>query len=424
MPDLDEVIERLRGMAARPADGREWYRFEAKADTRRAELRIYDEIGWFGTSARTFAQDLAALDVDNIDLYLNSVGGDAWDGVAIFNSLRRHKAKVHVVVDAIAASAASIIAMAGDTVRMNRGSQMMIHDAWGMTIGNAAQMEKAAEELGKLSAGMADIYAGRAGGTSEEWRTAMAAESWYTATEAVDAGLADSTTDDDAATDAQAKYDLKVYAFAYAGRDAAPAPKFTPRRPAAVVPKPPAAPAPGTAPQEGAGQMDPAKLREALGLPADSPDSEVTTALVAAQASLTAPTPPATPPAPPAVEPPPAAPKPVASSVASGTMTIDVSAWQGQQERMQRLEAQAARQQRDERDKVIGQAVTDGKFAPARKEHWAKLWDADPEGTRQTIDSLAKGVVPLAELGYGVGTSDEDIDREFASLFPTERKGL
>lgn len=414
MPDLDEVIERLRSMAARRDDGREWYRVEAKAGVRRAELRIYDEIGWYGTTARTFAQDLAALDVDDIDLYLNSVGGDAWDGVAIFNSLRRHKAKVHVVVDAIAASAASIIAMAGDTVRMNRGSQMMIHDAWGMTIGNAAQMEKAAAELGKLSAGMADIYAGRAGGTSEEWRAAMAAESWYTATEAVEAGLADSTTEDDAQVDAQAKYDLKVYAFAYAGRAAAPPPKFTPRPPAAA-PKPPAATAAGlTAPQEGAGQMDPAKIREALGLPADSPDSEVSAAMVAAQAKLTPPAPaPQTPPAPPAVEP--TAPKPAAASTAPGTMTIDVTAWEAQQQRLQRLEAQAARQQVAERDKVIEEAVKDGKFAPARKEHYARSWDADPEGTRQTIASLHKGIVPLAEMGYGVDSA-ADVD-EFDHLF-------
>src|SRR5690349_7203571 len=112
MPELDDIIEQLRGMRARRDDhSREWYSINAKAGTRKAELRIYDEIGWWGTRARTFAQELAGLDVDEIALYLNSPGGDAWDGLAIYNSLRRHKAQVHVTVDAIAASAASVIAM-------------------------------------------------------------------------------------------------------------------------------------------------------------------------------------------------------------------------------------------------------------------------------------------------------------------------
>lgn len=418
MPDLEEMIERLRGMAAkRDEPGRDWYRVQAKDAARRAEVRIYDDIGWYGTSARTFAQDLAALDVDDIDLHLNSVGGDAWDGIAIYNTLRRHKAKVHVTVDAIAASAASVIAMAGDTIAMNRGSQLMIHDAWGLVIGNAAAMHDAAAMFDKLSDSMADIYAARAGGTAAEWRTAMAAESWYTAAEAVEAGLADSTTDDEDA-DARARFNLQTYAFAYAGRDAAPPPAIS-RRPA--PPKASAAPATGTARQEGAGQMDPAKIREALGLTASAPDDEVKAALVTAGfATAAAPSSmpegedeePETPVAPKA--------KKTAKST-SGVMSIDSSVWEETQARMKSLEAQAARQAREDRDKVIAQGVADGKFAPARKAHWAKLWDADPEGTRETIGQLAKGVVPLSALGYDLDGSGEP-DEAYTDLFPTDRK--
>jgi uncharacterized protein DUF6582/Mu-like prophage I protein len=157
--------------------------------------------------------------------------------------------------------------------------------------------------------------------------------------------------------------------------------------------------------QEGAGHMDPAKIREALGLAPDVSDDEVTAALVTAGLA-----------APPTPEP---AAVPAAKPVqAAGTMTIDVSAWDEQQTRIKRLEAQAAQQSRNERDKIIGQAIEDGKFAPARKDHWVRLWDADPEGTRQVLDSLAKGVIPVMAMGYAGDKDhmDDELDRELARL--------
>lgn len=163
--------------------------------------------------------------------------------------------------------------------------------------------------------------------------------------------------------------------------------------------------------KEGAGLMnlDPAKIREGLGLAPDAPDDEVKAALVTAGLAAT-----------PAVPAP--APNP-ALVHAAGTMTIDVSAWAEQQDRIKRLEAQAAQQQRNERDKVIAEAVQDGKFAPARKDHWVRLWDADPEGTRQLLDSLAGNVVPVMAMGYAGDRDGEDIDQEFAHLFPPVGKG-
>jgi ATP-dependent protease ClpP protease subunit len=418
MPDLDDMIEQLRRMRADPGGPvKDWYRMSAKAGSRRAEVRIYDDIGWMGTSAKTFAQELDALQVDEIDLRLNSPGGDAWDGIAIYNALRRHKARINVTVDGIAASAASIIAMAGDSVSMSRGSQLMIHDAWGLVIGNADDLADAMTSLDKLSAGMADIYAARAGGDVATWREAMRAESWYTAQEAVDAGLADALVDDTASDDgAQARWDLRTYAFAYAGRAAAPAPTITPRSAAPTT----ATPA-GTPTKKGAG-MDPAKIREALGLGPDAPDDEVTAAFAKAV--------PATAPAKPDPdgdaepepddEPEPPKAKARKTTKTAGVMSIDASVWEETQARMKSLEAQAARQARDERDKVIAQAVADGKFAPARKQHWAKLWDADPEGTRETIGQLAKNVVPLSAVGYDLDGGEPDED--YRALFPTSKK--
>jgi hypothetical protein len=174
--------------------------------------------------------------------------------------------------------------------------------------------------------------------------------------------------------------------------------------------------------------LDPAKIREALGLSADASDDEVKAALGAA--GFTAQKPPPTEPQPnPAPNPSPTepAPQPAEPSPqlvnAAGMMHVDASAWQEREDRLKRLEAQAARQREAERDQVISQAVVDGKFAPARREHWARMWNADPEGARQLIDSLARNVVPVMASGYdGDG---EDLDNEYASLFPPSytRKG-
>lgn len=160
-----------------------------RAEGSKAVLRIYDVIGWPFIEAQDVAEALDGLDVDEIEVQINSPGGDAFEGVAIYNALRTHPAKITTRVDGLAASAASVIAQAGDHRVMLTGSQMMIHDAWGLAIGNAEVMGETAGVLDKISDSIAGIYAERAG--SEGWRDAMLAESWYTHDEAVEAGLAD-----------------------------------------------------------------------------------------------------------------------------------------------------------------------------------------------------------------------------------------
>ena len=156
-----------------------------------AEVWIYDEIGYYGVSAADFSRELRDITASTIELHISSPGGDVFDGLAILNSLRQHKATVNVTVDGIAASAASFIAMAGDRVLMAPQAQMMIHDASGVAVGNAKDMQDMADLLEKTSENIAAVYAQRAGGTPEEWRQAMLAETWYSDQEAVDAGLAD-----------------------------------------------------------------------------------------------------------------------------------------------------------------------------------------------------------------------------------------
>ena len=180
-------------------------------------MLIYDEIdSWFGVSAEALAREIAALD-DNRELHvrINSPGGNVFDGVAILNALRGHPGKVTVIVDSLAASAASFIAMGGDEVVMNRDAEMMIHKASGLVVGGADDMRQQADLIDRLNDKMANIYAERAGGTVEDWLAMMASETWYSADEAVEAGLADRVENVTADREqAAAKFDLSIFAHA------------------------------------------------------------------------------------------------------------------------------------------------------------------------------------------------------------------
>jgi ATP-dependent protease ClpP protease subunit len=176
----------------RPTDAtpKTWFRItNVAADT--TEVALYDEIGMWGVTASDFMAELMNITAKSMTLRINSPGGDVFDGLAILNCLRSHKAKVNVVVDGLAASAASFIAMAGDTVEMAPNSMMMIHEASGLCMGTAGDMRELADLLDKTSANIASIYASRSGRPPEEHRTAMRAETWYDDQQAVDAGLAD-----------------------------------------------------------------------------------------------------------------------------------------------------------------------------------------------------------------------------------------
>lgn len=202
-----------------------WFNIRNQGSTA-AEVWLYDEIGLYGITAGDFVNEIRGLDVDEICLHINSPGGDVYDGLAILNALRVHRASVTVYVDALAASAASVIAQAGDRRVIARNAQMMVHNAWGVTVGDSEAHRQAAEMLDKHNANIADVYASRSG-TVKAWLAAMAAETWYTAAEAVEAGLADEVAklperQEAEAMAAVARWDLSI--FAYAGRDKAPPP--------------------------------------------------------------------------------------------------------------------------------------------------------------------------------------------------------
>lgn len=157
-----------------------------------AEVFIYDEIGGsFGVDAAEFVKDLSAITAPSIKVRINSPGGSVFDSIAIYNALVMHPAYITTYVDSLAASGASIVAMAGDECVMMVGSQLMIHDALGVEMGNAADMRAMADFLDQQSMNIATIYANKAGGEATDWRALMLAETWFGAQEAVDAGLSD-----------------------------------------------------------------------------------------------------------------------------------------------------------------------------------------------------------------------------------------
>lgn len=169
---------------------RSWYEIKNKAEASApTQVMLYDEIGGWGVYARDFLMELSAIK-GPIDLHISSEGGEVFEGVAIYQALKQ-RGGVTAYVDSLAASIASVIAMGADTVVMGKNATLMIHDAAGVAMGDAKTMRDLADLLDKTSDNIASIYAEKAGGTPEEWRAVMQGERWYSAQEAVEAGLAD-----------------------------------------------------------------------------------------------------------------------------------------------------------------------------------------------------------------------------------------
>ena len=161
-------------------------------------ISVYDVIGqdWWtgeGVTAKRVAAALRSIGANPVTVNVNSPGGDMFEGLAIYNLLVEHPAEVTVRVMGIAASAASIIAMAGDKVEMGLGSMLMIHNSWGMVVGNQNDMRDAAETFAEFDAAMADIYAARTGMKANEIAAMMDAETYMRAETAIDKGFADAT---------------------------------------------------------------------------------------------------------------------------------------------------------------------------------------------------------------------------------------
>ena len=174
-----------------------------------ATIHIFDQIGedWFsnsGITAKSFADTLQAVGPGPLNVEINSPGGNVWDGLAIYNMLRGRQAPVTTKVVGVAASIASIIALAGDTVEIADAALMMIHDPSGLTAGTSDDMRKMADALDQHAAILSGVYEKKTGKTASAIRAAMKAETWFTSTEAITFGLADKISEEKPAMEANA----------------------------------------------------------------------------------------------------------------------------------------------------------------------------------------------------------------------------
>lgn len=387
-----------------------------------ATVDIFDVIdswgGWFGISAGEVDAALAqAGDVDTLYVRINSPGGEALEGVAIGNLLRAHKATVHVTVYGLAASAASAVAMAGDTIAAGPGSMMMIHDASNIAWGDAAELRAEAAILDTLSDGYAALYAAKAGGTAAEWRARMQATTWYTAEQAVAAGLADRVGLDPApavtAPETDLDEELAELVEAVGAQDNARAARAVARAARrfdlAMLPNAPAAllatetpavepVAPSTNPEEADPMSDTLLdgLRKQLGLPDDADEATVLAANAEALAERAEPAAGDT-----AVQ------TALAALAAEGKVVVSQTVLDELREGAKAGAQARAKQLAEERDEAIAKAFSDGKISKDRQEAWRASWDKDPEGTKADLESLPARF-PVAKAPAGYAGSEDD----------------
>ncbi|GJJ23727.1 head maturation protease, ClpP-related [Mycolicibacterium mageritense] len=390
-----------------PNTKRQWYKFaEAKATDggpKRATLHIYDVIGadpfFGGVDVNEAVAVIEGLDDDTeLDVRINSPGGAAWDGLTLSNAILRHPGTTTTYVDGLAASAASLIALAGDKVVISKYGQMMLHNARGGLMGTAEELIAAGKTLAKLNGSMADYYADRAGGDAAQWARAMSKESWYNADEAKEAGLAteidESGKRDEVEAAAAASIAKASAMFKYAGRQAAPPPM------SARASDEPA----GSEPQEEA--TVPAiskKVAERLGLGEDATEDEVLAKLAELDADDG---------------------DDAGDGTGGGTddtvdagkvaelqtaaaklgLTIIDPGTYAEMQNNAALGAKAHAQMETQRITAIVEAAIDtGKIPPARKDHFVTLMRADETGTTALLASIPPGTaVPMNELGHAL----------------------
>lgn len=175
---------------------KKFWNFKA-LDGKTGELTLYGEISdvsWWDdeVTPKQFKEDMDALgEIDTLNVYINSPGGDVFAGQTIYSMLKRHKAQVNVYVDGLAASIASLIAMAGDKVIMPENAMMMIHSPWTFAVGNAQDFRKLADDMDKIRDSMITAYESRSALTTEEITKIMDAETWLSAEDCLEYGFAD-----------------------------------------------------------------------------------------------------------------------------------------------------------------------------------------------------------------------------------------
>ncbi|MDH5612207.1 MAG: Clp protease ClpP [Gammaproteobacteria bacterium] len=199
-------------------DEKQWYSINT-TNSDQAEILIYDVIGWPFIDAETFVRELTAINAPNIKVRINSPGGDVMDGTAIYNALRAHPAQVTTVVEGMAASMASVIALAGDHVEIADNAYFMIHNPWTIGWGDEHALRDIADLLGRIGNTLAQTYAKKTGSKVADIKALMDAETWFIGSEAKDAGFVDAVVGD---VEATARFELGMFDHAPKALKSAP----------------------------------------------------------------------------------------------------------------------------------------------------------------------------------------------------------
>src|SRR5690606_40921758 len=180
-------------------DRKRYYSLVVQGDE--ADIYIYgDIVSWplleSDVSSHSLAKEIAGLEVDQINVYINSYGGEVAEGLAIYNALKRHKAKVRTYCDGFACSAASVVFMAGDERIMSASSMLMIHNAWMWAAGDANELRKEADDLEKINEASSNAYLEHINISKEQLKEMLDKETWLTAQEALDMGFCTTVVND------------------------------------------------------------------------------------------------------------------------------------------------------------------------------------------------------------------------------------
>ncbi|ORA24896.1 head maturation protease, ClpP-related [Mycobacterium aquaticum] len=386
-----------------PESSRAWFKWSqptAKADTgtEQITLHIYDVIGadpfFGGVDVNDLVGQIEALaDDTELAVRINSPGGSAWDGITLANAIIRHPGRTTTYVDGAAASAASLVALAGDKVVMSKYGQMMVHNARGGLMGTAEELIAAGKTLEKLNGSMAAFYADRAGGEVSDWARAMKRETWYTAAEAKDAGLAteidESGKREEVEAAATAAITKVAAMFKYPGRQAAPAPSA----------RADDGPEGGPVPKEEAAVATNKAVLDALGLPEDASDEDVIAKINEGKGSGEGAPPDGKP-----TEPDAAAVEAATKAAAAVGLTLVDPGTLATMRTNSELGAQAHAALETQRiSAAVDAAISLGKIPPARKDHFVALMRADEVGTTKLLaDIPPETAVPMTELGHSL----------------------
>lgn len=186
---------------------KEWYKIKNNA-SETSDVYLFNDIGTFGITAQSFIDEIKEYDNKELNIHINSLGGEVFEGMAIYSIIQRRKAKTTVYIEGIAASIASVIALAADEVIMSENSLLMIHNAWGGTQGDARDMRKQADVLDKITNEIAEVYVKKTNIPYDKVIEMMNEETWLTAEEAVALGFVNSISEP---IKVAAKYDVSRF---------------------------------------------------------------------------------------------------------------------------------------------------------------------------------------------------------------------